>query len=78
MSNYIISTYMPVVLVNIIIGASALIFNKYPGKERSLEKEVFHCKSKEISTGRWNWIFSNRIYLGVCWCSAYKKISIIN
>ncbi|MEA4826565.1 hypothetical protein [Clostridium sp. JNZ J1-5] len=30
--------YMPVILANIIIGISAIIFNKYPSRGRSLEK----------------------------------------
>lgn len=38
MVNHSVFTYFPVSLVNIIIGASAIIFNKYPSKKRSLEK----------------------------------------
>lgn len=38
MLNHSVFTYFPVSLVNIIIGASAIIFNKYPSKKRSLEK----------------------------------------
>lgn len=45
-------TYMPVALVNIIIGISAIVFNKYPGKKRSLEKaqkKYKHINEKKLA-----------------------------